>query len=218
MLPFVKQFISSVGRLLRGGRGVWQERGSLDLGVRVIDGDVTRRHVKLSNVRRAEHIAVLGKTGTGKSSLLRHLSQQDIEADRGFLYFDLHGDATPFLLRTINVRERRLRRHLSDKLILVEPADPYVSVGLNPLEQGSSPDFVRVAEFAEVLKQRWALDRFGARTDELLRNALYTLSANDLTLVELSPFLARSAFRILRDPLRSAQCLHAGRDAGADLE
>jgi DNA helicase HerA-like ATPase len=43
------------------------------------------------------HIAVLGKTGTGKSSFLRYLSQQDIEADRGFLYFDLHGDAAPFL-------------------------------------------------------------------------------------------------------------------------
>jgi len=161
----------------------------------VRDGDVTRRHVKLSNVRRAMHIAVLGKTGTGKSSLLRYLAQQDIEADRGFLYFDLHGDATPFLLQTINARERRLRRHLSDKLILVEPADPYVSVGLNPLEQELSPDFVRVAEFAEVLKQRWALDRFGARTDELLRNTLYALSANGLTLVELAPFLARSAFR-----------------------
>src|ERR1022692_1159888 len=195
MLPFVKQLISSVGRLLRGGRGARQEGGSLDLGLRVNDGEVTRRHVTLSNVRRAMHIAVLGKTGTGKSSLLRHLCQQDIEGDRGFLYFDLHGDATPFLLRTINARERRLQRHLSDKLILVEPADPYVSVGLNPLEQGSSPDFVRVAEFAEVLKQRWALDRFGARTDELLRNTLYTLSANSLTLVELAPFLARSAFR-----------------------
>ena len=40
--------------------------------------------MKLSNDDRAMHIAVLGKTGTGKSSLLRYLSQQDIEADRGF--------------------------------------------------------------------------------------------------------------------------------------
>jgi Helicase HerA, central domain len=195
MLNFFKQFISSVGRLLRGGGGARQQGGKLDLGFRVSDGEVTRKHVTLSNVSRTMHIAVLGKTGTGKSSLLRHLSQQDIEADRGFLYFDLHGDATPFLLRTINARERRERRHLSDKLILLEPADPYVSVGLNPLEQGSSPDFIRVAEFAEVLKQRWALDRFGARTEELLRNTLYALSANGLTLVELAPFLARSAFR-----------------------
>ena len=71
------------------------------------DGEVTRQHVKLSNATRTMHIAVLGKTGTGKSSLLRYMCQQDIEGDLSFLYFDLHGDATPFLLRTINARERR---------------------------------------------------------------------------------------------------------------
>jgi len=36
---------------------------------------------------------------------------------------------------------------VSDKLILIEPADPIVSVGLNPLE-AESPDFVPIAEFA----------------------------------------------------------------------
>lgn len=116
------------------------------------------------------HIAVLGKTGTGKSSLLRHMIAQDIEADRGFVTFDLHGDQTPFLLRVINARERRLRRHLSDKLIIVSPADTELSVGLNPLEGASN--FVRIAEFAQVLKVRWGLEQFGARTDELLRNTL----------------------------------------------
>jgi hypothetical protein len=137
---------------------------------------------------------VLGKSGSGKSSLLKYMSQQDIEADRGFVYFDLHGDATPFLLRSIAARERRLRRHLSDKLVVIAPGDPELSVGLNPLEQ-ESPDFVRIAEFAELLKHRWHLNYFGARTDELLRNSLYVLSANGLTLLELAPFLTHSSFR-----------------------
>jgi hypothetical protein len=140
------------------------------------------------------HLAVLGKTGTGKSSFLRYLSQQDIEADRGFLYFDLHGDATPSLLREISARERRLHCHLSDKLIVIEPADPIYSVGFNPLEQ-ETPDFVRIAEFAAVLKLRWGLDHFGARTDELLRNSLYVLSANNLTLLELGSLLTHGGFR-----------------------
>jgi len=39
------------------------------------------------------------------------------------------------------------------------------------------------------------LDHFGARTDELLRNVLYVLSANGYTLLELSLFLTNSAFR-----------------------
>jgi hypothetical protein len=140
------------------------------------------------------HLLVLGKTGSGKSFLLRHMSAQDVAHGRGFIYFDLHGDATPFLLGTVNERERREHCHLSDRVILIDPSDPVISIGLNPLE-AESPDFVRIAEVAEILKRHWGLDHFGARTDELLRNALYALAANRLTLVELTPFLTKSGFR-----------------------
>jgi len=166
----------------------------LDLGFRVVDGRATRSRVTLTSPERMRHVVVLGKTGSGKSYLLRYMSEQDIEKDRGFIYLDLHGDATLFLLRRINARERRERRHLSEKLILIDPADPIMSVGLNPLEQ-ETPDFVAIAEVAEILKRHWGLDHFGARTDELLRNALFVLSANHLTLIELTPLLADSGFR-----------------------
>src|ERR1039458_4217233 len=133
MKNFIDQLVAAIwNRLRRRERGARQETRNLDLGSRVVDGQVARWHVGLSSARRAMHIAVLGKTGTGKSSFLRYLSQQDIEADRGFLYFDLHGDATPSLLQAISARERRLHRHLSDKLIVGEPADPIYSVGFNP--------------------------------------------------------------------------------------
>jgi hypothetical protein len=58
-----------------------------------------------------------------------------------------------------------------------------------------APDFVRIAEFAEIVKQRAGLDHFGARTEELLRNAFYVLAANGLTLVELAPLLTHAGFR-----------------------
>jgi len=195
MIRFLEQLIAAFFNRLRGRRGeARSERGSLDLGFRVIDGQTTRRHLTLTNVRRTMHIAVLGKTGSGKSSLLRYLAEQDILADRGFLYFDVHGADTPLLLRAINARERREHRHLSAKTILIEPADPIVSVGLNPLE-GDGADFVRTAELAQILRDRWHLDTFGARTDELLRNSLFVLSANHLTLVELALLLTEPGFR-----------------------
>src|SRR6266403_4897986 len=103
-------------------------KSNLDLGLRVVDGEVTRQHVEIRRERRTMHLAVLGKSGSGKSSLLRYLSQQDINAGRGFVYFDLHGDATPFLLRTIAAREQETGRKLSDKLVVVAPADPEISV------------------------------------------------------------------------------------------
>ena len=186
--------IKTIKQLFSAWRSGHTRLRNLDLGVRTIDGEPTRRHVMLNTTQRTMHIAVVGKSGSGKSSLLKYMARQDIEADRGFVYFDLHGDATPFLLRCIAARERKYRRHLSDKLIVIAPGDPELSVGLNPLEQ-EAPDFVRIAEFAELLKHRWHLSHFGARTEELLRNALFVLSANGLTLLELAPLLTHAAFR-----------------------
>ena len=169
---------------------------ALDLGAQVVDGEITSHRVTIPQGRRAEHIALLGKTGSGKSYELRHCASQDIANDYGFCYADLHGDATPFLVATVAAEEHKRKQDLSDRLIVIEPADPEASVGINPLEGQSADDrFVQVAEFTQVLRQRWHLDSFGARTDELLRNSLYVLSENGLTLLELAPFLTHNAFR-----------------------
>ena len=162
-----------------------------------VDGNPTQvLAVEIPHNRRAEHLAVLGKTGTGKSFLLRCLALQDIQAGRGFVFFDLHGDATPFLLGTIADREKAIRRNLDDRLIVVDPSDYDMSVGINPLESRNGNNrFVQIAEFTQVLRQRWHLESFGARTDELLRNSLFTLADNGLTLPELGPLLSHAAFR-----------------------
>ncbi len=169
---------------------------ALDLGARFSDGNLTGTRVSIPQNRRAQHIAVLGRTGQGKSRLLWNFAKQDIESGHGCVYFDIHGDATPFLLGTIAAWEKVVKRDLSERLIVIEPADPEFSAGLNPLE-GQTPNgrFVQIADFAQILKQRWHLESFGARTDELLRNSLYVLAENGLTLLELAPLLTHGAFR-----------------------
>lgn len=167
------------------------------LGSRIADEVVTSSKVVIPHMRRAMHIALLGRTGAGKSSLVKYIATQDIASGRGGVYFDLHGDAMPFLLATFAAQECILNRDLSENLIVIEPADPEYSVGLNPLGQDREGDrFLQVAEIAQILRQRWQLDTFGARTDELLRNALLVLAENGLTLLEVAPLLAHSAFRV----------------------
>lgn len=172
-----------------------ETRRALALGRIVSDGEVTRREEKLSDTRRMQHIAILGKTGTGKSSLLRSFCEQDIQQGRGFAYFDLHGDATPFILRRVALEEQRKKCDLSSRLIVLDPSDPDWSAGLNVLAGDTRSRFVQVAEFTELLKRRWHLDSLGARTEELLRNSLHVLAENGLTLLELEPLLVNAAFR-----------------------
>jgi type II secretory pathway predicted ATPase ExeA len=196
MLRWLEQLIARFWNRRVARRASTVNERALELGAQVVDDQPTHRRITVSQRRRAEHMAVLGKTGSGKSFLLRYLATQDIGADRGFVYFDLHGDATTFLMAAIAVRERAVKRDLSDRLIVIEPADADASVGLNPLEQQSGTSrFVQVIDFAQILKQRWQLDSFGARTDELLRNSLLVLAENRLTLLELVPLLTHAAYR-----------------------
>jgi energy-coupling factor transporter ATP-binding protein EcfA2 len=198
MIDFIEKLVISIWNRIQGRRKVKPEGHGVTLGYQVVEETITQRRIGLSQTRRTMHVAVLGKTGSGKSSLLRFMAQQDIEAGRGMIYFDLHGDATPFLLGVVAAQEAKLGQELHERLIYIAPADREFSVGLNPLEAAEA-SFVPISEFAQILKRRWGLDHFGARTDELLRNALYVLSANGLTLLELAPLLTLPSFR--------AQCL-----------
>jgi len=107
----------------------------LDLGFSIVDGQTTHSHYSIAQAKRTEHVAILGKTGTGKSTLLRYMAQQDIERGRGFCFFDLHGDATPALLQLVAAKERRTHSDLSTKLVIIEPGDPEFSVVVVVLEQ-----------------------------------------------------------------------------------
>jgi hypothetical protein len=196
MLNLLEKLLAKFWNRLRGRhREAWQERGNLDVGLRVKDGEVTNQHVAFSNARRTMHIGVVGLTGTGKSSLFKHWIAADFEADRPFLSVDFHGDQTEYILRYANAYERKHRTHLSPKIILIDPTDPSSSAVINVLEQ-EVPDFVRISQTVQLLKVKWNLDHFGPRTEELMRNVFFCLAANKLTLLEVAPFLTNRIFRL----------------------
>jgi hypothetical protein len=53
---------------------------------------------------RFSHIHIIGKTGTGKSTLIEGMALQDLERGRGFALLDLHGD----LVERVAARARKL--------------------------------------------------------------------------------------------------------------
>lgn len=166
-------------------------RDGLFLGYTNHHGEAQTR-VYLPNRRRVEHVAIVGKSGSGKTNLLLSLAKQHFERHEGFIFFDFHGDATNHLLRLAAEHP-----DAAEQLVLVDLSDPATSPSINPLEALAGEDDLtgHTSELAAVLRQRWHVDSFGARTEELLRNTLHALSASGHTIVEIPLLLTSSTFR-----------------------
>jgi len=170
--------------------------GGLVLGKIVADGRVTKLKYLLPQLKRAEHLVILGKTGQGKSFLILFLCLQDLRSGRGFVIFDPHGSLIPLILRAIAFEEKQTHKDLSNKVIVIEPANHAWSVGFNPLEGNRGQhSFVSIIGLTAVIKERWGLSHFGPQTEEILRNSLHVLADNELTIIELSSLLSNSTFR-----------------------
>lgn len=141
---------------------------------------------------RNEHAVAIGKTGTGKTHCLELLALEIAKRGEGFAIFDFHGDVSLTLARRLlDLADGRRR------LVVLDPSHPTLSPAINVLEaQASDADrFRRVSELSSILRQRWGVDSFGARTEELLRNSLYALASSHHTLADLPRFLTDAAFR-----------------------
>jgi hypothetical protein len=117
---------------------------------------------------RLAHMYVIGKTGTGKSSLLEIMIRQDIVAGRGLALFDPHGDLAERLVEWMPEDKRA-------KLIYLNVPDPAQPFGFNPLEGVPAlRRSVAANGIVEALKKIFA-DSWGIRLEYILRNALLLL-------------------------------------------
>ncbi len=166
-----------------------------DLLLGVTTGTEQRESVILREELRPTHLAIIGLSGVGKSYLIENLIRQDIHHGTGFVLFDVHGDLADSVVAYLASCASK-PRELADKIVLIEPFDPVASIGFNPLEQASSSSaHAQAQELANVLRVRWETKSFGPRSEELMRHALYTLSVNNLTLLELPALLTQTSFR-----------------------
>ncbi len=138
---------------------------------------------------RFSHIYVIGKTGTGKSTLLENMAAQDLTYGRGFALIDPHGDLAEKIAARVAASGRR-------DVIYLNPADPKQPYGYNPLRQ-VRPEFISLAAsgLIEVLKKMWA-DSWGVRMEHILRNVLLALLEQpDVTLQDVLRLLSEQQYR-----------------------
>jgi type IV secretory pathway TraG/TraD family ATPase VirD4 len=117
---------------------------------------------------RLSHIHILGKTGTGKSTLMETLISQDIEAGRGCALIDPHGDLAERVVARIPVWRQQ-------DLTYVDLTNPGQGYGYNPLTHVSPERRSLVASgVMELFEKMWP-QAWGQRMEHILRNTLLAL-------------------------------------------
>lgn len=147
---------------------------------------------KTFGIRQADrmfHLYAIGKTGTGKSSLLETLALQDIRLGRGIGVIDPHGDLVERLVQqTPDARK--------GDLIYLNVPDPDQPYGYNPLRK-VRPDRIPLAAsgILEAMQKLWQHE-WGVRMEHILRNTLYALlEYGDATLPDVLRMLSDKGFR-----------------------
>jgi type IV secretory pathway TraG/TraD family ATPase VirD4 len=117
---------------------------------------------------RFSHVYVIGKTGTGKSTLLETMALQDLECGNGFALIDPHGDLVAHIAACIPASQR-------DRVIYLNTTDPAQPYGYNPLRHVAEDRIALAASgMMDVFKKMWP-DAWGVRMEHILRNVLIAL-------------------------------------------
>lgn len=157
-------------------------------------GTVTK--IGLTDKDRAKHMYLIGRTGSGKSTILFHMAKQDIIKGRGLCVIDPHGDLIEDLLTVIP----EIRK---DEFVYINPYDMKYPVRINLLElpEGLDEDELElekefvcesvIAIFRRVFSQDEKTDAH--RIEYILRNTIYTaFTVKDRTIF--------TVFDLLNDP------------------
>lgn len=151
-----------------------------------------KRPVYIGNEDRMRHVYVIGKTGTGKSELLKDMILQDIKDGKGLCFMDPHGDAIEDILKLIPPER-------AEDVIYFNPADTERPMGLNLLE-ANTEDQKHFAATAVINMMYKLFDPYktgivGPRFEHAVRNAMLTaMSEPGSTFVEVMRILTDSRF------------------------
>ncbi len=138
---------------------------------------------------RRQHMYVVGKTGTGKSVLIKNLAIQDINAGQGLCFVDPHGETVEDLLTKIP-KER------IDDVIYFNPADTDFPLGFNVLEVPDKRYKHLVAQgLIGIFTKIWA-NVWSPRMEYILQNCILALvETPGTTLLGIQRILTDKVYR-----------------------
>lgn len=139
---------------------------------------------------RMSHIYVIGKTGTGKTTLLENIALQDIRSGRGLTLIDYHGP----LVERIAARIPDERAGDVDYFNVTQDT-PY---GYNPLRPvAANRRALAASGLLEVFHLHWGERAWGQRMEHVFRQAILCLleQPEEMTLPDILRLLRDDTFR-----------------------
>lgn len=147
---------------------------------------------------RLRHLYVIGKSGTGKSSLFVSMISQDIASGQGVAVLDPHGETIERVLE-------RIPDNRIEDVIYFDPSDVDRPIGLNLLEIDDPSQKNKMASgLVAAIKQHFDFS-WGPRLEYLLNYAI-------LTLLEVPGTTMLGITRLLEDDNYRKYILHSVKD------
>lgn len=151
--------------------------------------------VRIKPADRRRHMYIIGKSGSGKSELLKSMVKQDIEEGRGVCVIDPHGDFAQDALAFVP-------KQRADDVIYFSPSDTERPMGLNLLEYDErypeQKTFV-INEMLKIFDKLYDLKSTGGPMfEQYMRNAMILVMddpASGSTLMEIPRVLSDERFR-----------------------
>jgi hypothetical protein len=143
--------------------------------------------IRLDDRRR--HLAIIGKTGMGKTTLLRKLIVSDMQAGRGLTLIDPHGDLADALLSAVPT-------HRTNDVVLFDAGDRDYPLSFNVLSAREANQRGLTASAVVSAFKKLYGDSWGPRLEHILRNSLLALLETPGTsLLSLQRLLSDTAYR-----------------------
>jgi len=131
------------------------------------------RNIYIGEQDRMRHMYIIGRTGTGKTELLKSMIIQDMRAGRGLCFMEPHGEGIEELMELVPPER-------AEDVIFFDPSDIERPIGFNLLEVRNYDEMYQVA--SSIINLMYKLydphrtGMVGARFEHAVRNAMLTVA------------------------------------------
>jgi hypothetical protein len=163
----------------------------IPIGRTIPDGEL----FSISSDTFRQHLYLIGKTGTGKSTMLESMMLADIRAGRPFCLIDPHGTLADKIADAVGEIDPKTGQDRVNETILFNPLSEGAPPVYNPFRGAEDIEDATLADHISAALEHIFHDAWGNRMEDCLKNAMRLAIENNLSLADIPRILIDDDFR-----------------------